>query len=204
VFGKRQLLPVLMFFGVCTWTACTHIPHPSREAALAPTGHLASSDSEKACRDLQRDLESLAPSVSPKEAAQVAAVAVEYPPILARDYHVVGPALFHNLMVNVGLRERGLCYQWAEDLLAQLRPLQLRTLELHWAIARPGSYREHNCLVLTGSGQRFDCGIVLDAWRHSGRLYWTPVLTDHYRWEEGQLDAPAAAAASRSASIPPH
>jgi hypothetical protein len=132
-------------------------------------------------------LEELAPTVSPGEAARVAKIAVEYPQQLARDYRVVKPALFHNLLVNVRLRQRGLCYQWAEDLLAQLEPMNLQSLQVHWAIAYGGSFREHNALVITAQGQLFTDGIILDAWRNSGRLFWCPVLDDRYPWKEAQL-----------------
>jgi hypothetical protein len=87
---------------------------------------------------------------------------------LRRDYGVIGgPPSFHNFLVNLGIRKRGLCFQWAEDLLVQLDALKLRTLELHWAEARAGSWQEHNCVVVTAKGQRFREGIILDCWRHS-------------------------------------
>jgi len=92
----------------------------------------------------------------------------------------VGPPLFHNFLVNTGMRKRGLCFQWAEDLLAQLDALELTTLELHWGEARAGTWREHNCIVATAKGQPFRTGIVLDGWRHSGRLYWNALARDHY------------------------
>jgi len=71
---------------------------------------------------------------------------------LRHDYGVIGPPLFNNFLVNLGIRKRGLCFQWAEDLLVQLDALKLRTLQVHWAEARAGSLREHNCVV--GHGQR--------------------------------------------------
>lgn len=107
---------------------------------------------------------------------------------LARDYRVVGPPLFHNFLVNIGVRQRGLCFQWARDLFAKLQQIPLRTLELRWGAARAGTWREHNCVVVTAKGQPFETGIVLDAWRHSGRLFWSPVKTDHYPWIEDKQE----------------
>ena len=52
--------------------------------------------------------------------------------------------------------------------LATVKPA---TLDLHWGIARAGTQREHNSVVVTAKGAPFTTGIVLDAWRHSGRLY---------------------------------
>jgi hypothetical protein len=104
---------------------------------------------------------------------------------LRRDYGVIGgPPSFHNFLVNLGTRKRGLCFQWAEDLLVELDALKLRTLELHWAEAWAGSWREHNCVVVTAKGQSFRQGIILDCWRHSGHLFWSPLATDHCPWIE--------------------
>jgi hypothetical protein len=132
-------------------------------------------------------LTSLAPNVHETEAELVAGCAYEYPRTLASQYRVVRPALFHNFLVNSGYRQRGLCYEWAEDLLAQLQTYNLESLELHWGIARADTSREHNCVVITAQGQSFDQGIVLDPWRRSGRLVWSPVSSDKYPWVEGEL-----------------
>jgi hypothetical protein len=98
---------------------------------------------------------------------------------LARRYRVVRPAIFHNVLVNLGVRQRGLCFQWADDLTVKLQSLGLQTLQLHRGVARLDTRREHSSVVLTAPGQAFDEGVVLDAWRHSGRLFWGDVKQDH-------------------------
>ena len=103
---------------------------------------------------------------------------------LGRRYQPVGPPQFHNFLVNTGLKKRGLCHHWARDLGSQLAVLKLRTLQLRWGIARRGTLREHNAVVVTARGQPFERGIVLDAWRHSGRLFAGPVAGDKYPWVE--------------------
>ncbi len=110
---------------------------------------------------------------------------------LARQYRVVRPAIFHNVLVNLGVRKRGLCFQWADDLTAKLQSLNLRTLQLHRGVARLDTRREHSSVVLTSPGQPFDEGVVLDAWRHSGRIFWGDVKRDHYPWKEVELAAEA-------------
>lgn len=103
---------------------------------------------------------------------------------LAREYRVVRPAIWHNVLVNWGVRKRGLCFQWADDLSARLESLHLRTLSVRRGVARLETRREHSSVVLAAPGQAFDQGIVLDAWRHSGRLYWSGVKEDKYPWIE--------------------
>src|SRR5215213_5817333 len=127
---------------------------------------------------LSSALTRLSPTVDSREAQSAAKCAYTASARLARDYRIFGPAIFHNGLVNTGLREKGLCYHWTEDLLAALQPLQLKTLEIHWAIAHPGGILESNALVLTARGQPLEQGIVLDPWRHTGRLYWNTAAAD--------------------------
>src|SRR5512141_1750267 len=65
---------------------------------------------------LAERLRSLSPAVAPGEAALAADTAHFYSLELAKEYRVVRPAIFHNVLVNLGMRQRGLCYQWADDL----------------------------------------------------------------------------------------
>jgi hypothetical protein len=140
-----------------------------------------SAGSAKSLADSLRDL---APMVAPGEATLAAATAFSYSLELAQEYRVMRPAILHNVLVNLGLRKRGLCFQWADDLSAKLQSLNLHTLQMRRGVARLDTRREHSSVVLTATGQEFDEGIVLDAWRHSGRLYWGSVKKDRYPWIE--------------------
>lgn len=121
-------------------------------------------------------------SVDPVEAEKLARQAVERAAELAIQYRAVKPAWLHNWLVNSGHRERGLCYDWANDLFPALYALGLHSLELHLAVARMDTRREHNSVVVTARQQSLDQGVVLDAWRSSGRLWFGRVATDKYPW----------------------
>lgn len=136
---------------------------------------------------LAQRLRGLGPGVAPAEATLTAETACDYSLELAREYRVVRPAIFHNVLVNLGWRKRGLCFQWADDLSKKLQSLNLQTLRLHRGVARLDTRREHSSVVLTAPGQPFDQGVVLDAWRHSGRLFWGGVKEDHYPWIEVEV-----------------
>jgi hypothetical protein len=161
----------------------------------------------RAINSLQQQLIDLSPGVHVDEAQRLAECAYASADQLARDYRVLGPPLFHNFLVNTGIRKRGLCFQWAEDLFARLDRLKLSTLELHWGEARAGTLREHNCVVVTAKGQPFHEGIVLDCWRHGGHLFTSRVGSDHYPWVEDAdylriARAKAATARSKPATEP--
>jgi hypothetical protein len=166
----RKILAVLT--AVLLLTGCVHVPPPATPAQI---------------KSLQTALLQLSPEVQETEAAVVAVVAHDYPRELARQYRLVRPPLWHNLLVNVGLKKRGLCYQWAEDLAAKLQSGEHRSLALRWGVARPGSFREHNTVVITARQQPFTAGVVLDPWRRSGAIFWGAVATDVYPWIEGLL-----------------
>jgi len=146
---------------------------------------------ESPAANLADRLEVLSPTVAPAEATLAAETAYSYSAELANEYRVVRPAILHNVLVNLGLRKRGLCFQWADDLSAKLESLHLRTLKVRRGVARLETRREHSSVVLTAPGQAFDQGIVLDAWRHSGHLYWCPVKEDKYPWTEVEVIAEA-------------
>ena len=136
---------------------------------------------------LTQKLSGLSAEISAAEAHRAAEAAVRYPLQLAREYHATPPAVINNVLINAGLHPRGLCFQWADDLTVKLMTLHLQTLELHRGVAHLGTKHEHSSVVLTAPGQNFTNGIALDAWRHSGRLNWSPVLTDKYPWQEVDL-----------------
>ena len=166
-------------------TNCTHSKDANARRSNAPTSSLRAGDLS-ASTALADRIAAISPQVRAKEAQQLAGCAYVTSGQLASDYRVIGPPLFHNFLVNIGVRERGLCFQWARDLFLKLNRLPLQTLELHWGAARAGTWREHNCVVVTAKGQPFEEGIVLDAWRHSGQLFWSPVRADHYPWIEDE------------------
>ena len=135
---------------------------------------------------LANQLARLSPRVDPKEATLLAACAYATVTQLRREYHMFGTPIFNNFLVYHGLRKRGYCYQWTEDLLVALDALKLKTFELHWGESYAGTWRENNCLVVTAKGQPFDRGLMLESWRHLGHLSWHAVLSDEDRYVENR------------------
>jgi hypothetical protein len=138
---------------------------------------------------LSRDLSALSADVSGQEAREVAEAAISFSADLAEQYRLVRPPVFHNLLVNLGIKDRGLCTHWTEDLLKRLRSLGLKSLRLHWGVAEPASLfgLQHSSVIITARGQTFEQGLVLDPWRNSGELYWAVVRDDIYVWKPEKL-----------------
>src|SRR5207247_2461375 len=138
---------------------------------------------------LRTRIAALSPTVSPDEARRVAYAAYMIGLELRREWRVVWLPGVQNLLVNMGARKGGLCFQWATELLIRLDALKLQTLDLHWAESGPNTGAEHNVIVVTAKGQPFGEGILLDLWRYSEALVWTHVDMDpDYRWMENKSE----------------
>jgi hypothetical protein len=146
---------------------------------------ISRADEQRRIADLEQAILSLGDDIDPEEASRAARVAIDYSLQLAREYEVSGSPIFHNVMVNLGLRSRGLCVHWTRDLRDRLRQEDFRSLDLHWAIANYESlFRlEHSTVVVSARGAGLQQGLVLDPWRNSGELYWARTLDDSdYNW----------------------
>ena len=134
---------------------------------------------------LAASIRALGPEVDPAEAERAAQVAYAETARLARAYGITDPPLIHNAKVNLGLRPRGLCWHWADDLGARMRAESFRTLDLHQAVANADNpFRlEHSTLVVSARGDSLFEGVVLDPWRMGGVLHWAPTRADtDYAW----------------------
>ncbi len=135
------------------------------------------SDNAKIAK-LANMLENLGGSHS--ESRELATLAVTYPRVLAKEYKLVSPPLYHNFLVNQGLRERGLCYHWLEDLYKEIKTRGFKTFDFKWGQANANRLDEHNVLVVVKKGSNdFKNGIILDPWRNSGELFFTKVKDDN-------------------------
>jgi len=211
--APRELMNALIYDRICRrllrlfsaiaagffalWTSVADAEQEQRTAALqVASGDLAAANA------LTKQIAALSPRVRTEEAAQLAECAYVTVSQLRRQYHMFGTPIFNNFLIYHGIRKRGYCFQWAEDLLVALDALKLKSLQLHWGESNVGNWRENNCIVVTAKGQPFNRGIVLDCWRHFGHLRWNAVTVDEDPYVENKayaqfLRARSAAATNR-------
>jgi len=169
---------LLFFFVIILFNACSVKYETNKDIPVNKT------DKEQIYH-LQNNILKLSSSISKSEASEVASVSILYSKFLANEYELVSPPLYHNSLVQVGLRKRGLCFHFAEDLIARLKALKLKTLDLRWVVHDRAQYWEHSSIVLVPKKKQIEMGIILDAWRNSGKLYWNNFLKDtRYTWVE--------------------
>jgi len=133
---------------------------------------------EKSIQKLRDALVALGPDVDPAEAEQVSVTAHTTARSLAREYGVVFNAGFQNMLINMGKKKRGFCGHYTRDIGERLKEFRLKTLVLHWGSAYANTGAENNCLVVTARNQPFEKGVIMDAWRCSGRLFWCKLEQD--------------------------
>lgn len=134
---------------------------------------------------LASEIRSLGPDIDPEEADRAARIAYTYTAQLVQEYEITDPPLIHNAKVNKGLRPRGLCWHWAEDIERRLKQENFQTLELHRAIANADNpFRiDHSTAIISRRGETMYDGVVLDPWRYGGVLFWSPLIEDtKYEW----------------------
>jgi hypothetical protein len=133
---------------------------------------------EQSVKGLTQAFIALSPDVDPKEAELLSATVHTMSRNLAREYGVTGDPAFHNFLINTGRRSRGYCAHYVRDIGTRLREMNFKTLVFHWGAAYAKTSDESNVLVVTARHQAFYDGILLDAWRHGGRLFWSRVTKD--------------------------
>lgn len=140
--------------------------------------------------ELAQEIMALGPNVDPDEAQRAARISYERTRELAIQYQITDPPLVHNTKVNMGLKPRGLCWHWAEDMEARLNEEEFETLVMYRAIANAdNAWRiDHSTAIIAAQGTGMYDGIVLDPWRTGGTLFWDNVRDDtRYEWVQREL-----------------
>lgn len=142
-------------------------------------------DFDKNMTMLSKKIESLSEKIDKEEAKRVSYEAIIYSKYLANKYEIVKPALFHNTLIHLDLKEKGYCYHYANDLLNYLKEKGFKSFYFIKVVSNKGEYFEHTSLVLTREDITFENSIVLDAWRNAGELFFSKVKNDkRYKWEK--------------------
>lgn len=160
------LLGLLCLSG-CATPQESHQAHRERTVRLAQTIH------------------ALCPKASPKETQRIAHTATKTSAALRQSYKIHLNHNLHNLQVFWGLKRRGFCWHWQEDLESALVKTPQKQFEFKRVCANAGStWFEHHALVVNAKGAPWKDGVVLDPWRQEGVLWFGPVTADHHPWME--------------------
>lgn len=159
-----NLLFVLLFFSGCAVTPVSVSKHKTMQ--------------------LSQMLQSLGNDISVKESISLSHNIFHHTSKLTKKFKLTSPPIFHNFLVNVGAREKGLCYHWSDALYEYLSKKEYFSFEFHLVGANIGEYFfEHNALVVTAKKGDLVNAVLIDPWRDSGKLYFSKVKDDKkYQW----------------------
>lgn len=121
-------------------------------------------------------------AIAESEADDIALRMITTTRTLSEKFDMVNSALMNNLLVNLGSKKGGQCYQWVRGLLAELPPKPYQVFERTWGGSRLQTFLENNSVIFTVRGQDLQSGILYDAWRGRGNPWWRRVSKDHYPW----------------------
>src|SRR5256886_5732591 len=121
--------------------------------ALLLVVHTATASDERSIKDLAKALTALARDVDPAEAQALSAAAHTKARSLKKEYRVFLNPEFTVFLYNIGMRKRGWCGHWAQDIGAELKELKCKTLVLHWGEAYPNTTSENNALIVTARSE---------------------------------------------------
>jgi hypothetical protein len=140
--------------------------------------------SSQRVEEVEKMLQSLKPTPEPKEVARLTHDLFRETAHLTKAFNLTSPPWFHNILVNTGIRQKGLCYHWSDTLYLYLKKQHYQGFSFHLAGANIGScLKEHNALVITSRVGSFKEGVVVDPWRNSGELFLSPLAQDpSYTW----------------------
>ena len=141
--------------------------------------------SQTKVRELSLLLQSLDSTVPQSDAMQLSKDIFHKTKQLTEEFDMTYPPQFHNFLVALGLKEKGLCYHWSDALYLYLSKKHYDSFEFHLIGANVGEYFfEHNALVVVVNEGKIQEGIIIDPWRDSGELYFSKVEDDPaYIWE---------------------
>lgn len=133
----------------------------------------------------EKTLEELLKPIAGNEASIIANDAIDFSQTLKERYDLIPYANFNNFLVNIGIKERGLCWQLAYDMYHHLKPKNYN-VDYYIGGANINHYwSEHNAVVLTCKGCDFKDGVLLDPWRNGGELFYSKIGKDEdFSWSQ--------------------
>jgi len=117
-------------------------------------------------------LQSLATDISQTEADALTREMYQETEKLREKFDPVSEPHVNNFLINVGLKEQGLCYQWSDALYLHFKKKHYAHFTFHLLVADKGKYfSEHNVMVVVAKGKPVMDGVIVDPWRKPGELY---------------------------------
>jgi hypothetical protein len=121
-------------------------------------------------------------AIAQQESEDIASRMISTTNAIDQKFNMVNSSILNNLLVNIGAKDGGQCYQWVRELLKALPSQPYAVFERTWGGSHVHKFLENNSVIFTVRGQDVQTGILYDAWRDHGHPWWRFVKNDHYPW----------------------
>jgi len=166
---RNKYLNFTLVFMTFLFTACAVVPTPTPQSKVVR---------------LAINLQSLDQNITIAESMRLSREIFTKTEALTKEFELTSPPLWHNFLVNVGVRKKGLCFHWSDALYNHFKKQNYPKFSFHLVGANIGGYfTEHNALVVLSKDGKIEDGILIDPWRDSGNLFFKKVKEDEkYHW----------------------
>jgi len=137
---------------------------------------------DKQAVKLQNMITSLENTIDKNEAQDLAVFSLSYTKKLANSYGLVLSPNFQNFLINIGVKKKGYCYNYADDLGYALVQRGYQSFDIYRIIHKKGTIFEHNAIMITPH-YTTQKGVILDGWRNAGKLYFDTLKNDRKKYE---------------------
>jgi len=124
-------------------------------------------------------------NISKDTAKKLSTDIISFSTKLKHDYQPIIEPHFNNFLINIGLKKRGLCYEWSDALYLHFIKQHYQNFRFHLIVSHQGEYwREHNAFAITNSNNNISKGIIIDLWRDIDNIYINYIFKDtSYQWK---------------------
>lgn len=155
--------------GVCSIVSCAPRPYGPAER-------------QKKVVELAALICGTCPAVTSDDAGAFAGEALKVAADKRNEWGIRLTPWLNNVLVNQGLNERGLCYQWSRDLYRELADDLPPGFRMTLIQSYHGELREHHAVSLHLAKRHWSKGILLDGWRGAGNLQFEKIGRSRIPW----------------------
>ena len=162
----KFLLKLLVLFSL---VACTGTPKVSQNRVT----------------ELAQLLQTLDSNISFEAARSLSGEIFQQTDQLRVQFNPVSEPHINNFLVNIGLKEKGLCYEWSDPLYLYFKRKTYPYFSFHLLVSNRGKYfQEHNVLAVSAKEGNVEESVIIDPWREPRTLYFLKVKDDReYAWK---------------------
>jgi hypothetical protein len=143
---------------------------------------------EKQDELLSHKLISLNNSIDKKQAFEISNKILQVSKEIKDEFNPVPYPWINNTLVNLGIKEKGLCWEWRDELYKRLNG-NIEPFAILKIGANVGKLNEHNAIAIISKSNDIQNSILIDLWRCSGVPYIVTIKDDNsYIWSRREIE----------------